>query len=58
MNTNQNTKFKWGIVGSGFIATKFANDLLFTDDHIVSSVSSRSPITGKDFAEKYKCELY
>lgn len=58
MNTNQNTKFKWGIVGSGFIATKFANDLLFTDDHIISAVSSRSPITGKDFAEKYKCELY
>jgi len=45
---------KWGIIGTGFIAGKFAEDYRFVDEGEIMGVASRSPERAGAFAGKYK----
>lgn len=47
------SKIRWGILGTGTIANKFAHDLLEMDDAVVSAVGSRRKPTAVEFGEKY-----
>ncbi len=49
----ETSKLKWGIVGLGKIAHKFASDLLLSDSHIIQSVSSRNITKAKQFKNQY-----
>lgn len=51
-------KIKWGIIGLGKIAHKFAGDLLLSDDAELLAVASRSKDKAKSFANKYKADKY
>lgn len=46
-------KYKWGIIGPGKIAHKFANDLLLLSNAELFAVASRSIEKAKTFGEKY-----
>ena len=48
-----NNNFKWGIIGTGGIAGKFANDLSYLNNHTVAAVGSRKLSTAQQFASKY-----
>jgi predicted dehydrogenase len=47
------TKMKWGIIGLGKIANKFAEALTFVEDAELYAVASRSANSAQDFAKKY-----
>ena len=47
-------KIRWGILGCGNIAHKFANALGFVDDAQIVAVGSRSNEKAKEFGDKYK----
>lgn len=49
-------KIKWGIIGLGNIAHKFANDLMLVEAAELSAVASRDAEKSKEFAEKYQCK--
>jgi len=49
-------KIKWGIVGPGNIAQKFASDLLLIEDAELLAVASRNKDKATEFAEKYKAQ--
>ena len=44
---------KWGIIGLGKIAEKFASDLPFTENGVLHAVASRSSDKARDFAKRY-----
>jgi dihydrodiol dehydrogenase / D-xylose 1-dehydrogenase (NADP) len=48
-----NTKFNWGIIGTGGIANAFAKDLSYLKDHSLAAVGSRTIINAQNFASKY-----
>ncbi|MCK4854803.1 MAG: Gfo/Idh/MocA family oxidoreductase [Bacteroidales bacterium] len=48
------TKYKWGIIGAGNIAGKFAEDLKLLPQARLKAVSSRSADRASTFAQKYK----
>lgn len=48
------SKIRWGIIGPGKIAQKFANDLLQVYDTELTAVASRSIERAKLFADKYQ----
>ncbi len=48
--------FKWGIIGLGKIAEKFAEDLSHTENGVLHAVASRSIDKAKDFATKHKAQ--
>jgi predicted dehydrogenase len=48
-------KIKWGIIGLGNIAHKFANDLVLVEDAELAAVASRDADKSKEFAEIYQC---
>ncbi|MBB6003424.1 Gfo/Idh/MocA family protein [Arcicella rosea] len=51
----QNYTFRWGIIGCGKIAEKFADDLnIYVPNATLHAVASRDLAKAKDFAEKYK----
>lgn len=50
---SQNKKIKWGIIGLGGIANKFANDLLTIEDAELYAVASRTQEKADEFAKKY-----
>ncbi|WP_100614636.1 Gfo/Idh/MocA family protein [Confluentibacter citreus] len=50
---SQTKKIKWGIIGLGGIANKFANDLLTIKDAELYAVASRSQEKADEFAKKY-----
>lgn len=52
------SKIKWGIIGLGSIAKKFAKDLKAHDDAIILSVASRSADKAQAFAEEFGAENY
>ncbi|MET8613988.1 Gfo/Idh/MocA family protein [Streptomyces misionensis] len=47
---------KWGILGTGWIAQRFTEDLLLLPGHTVSAVGSRVPETAETFARQYGVE--
>lgn len=49
----QQRKIKWGIIGLGGIAHKFANDLITIEDADLYAVASRSQEKADEFAQKY-----
>lgn len=51
---NMKRKIKWGIVGLGGIAHKFASDLLLVENAEINAVASRSLDKAKEFANQYK----
>ncbi|MBN2426566.1 MAG: Gfo/Idh/MocA family oxidoreductase [Calditrichaceae bacterium] len=51
-------KIKWGIMATGGIAHSFTQDLLLSNDAIVTAVGSRSIENAKKFADKYKIPKY
>ncbi|MGE5944058.1 MAG: Gfo/Idh/MocA family protein, partial [Flavobacteriales bacterium] len=50
---SQTKKIKWGIIGLGGIANKFANDILSIEDAELFAVASRSQEKADAFAKKY-----
>lgn len=46
-------KIKWGIIGLGGIARKFADDLKLVDDGELVAVASRTTEKAEDFAKEY-----
>lgn len=51
-------KIKWGIIGLGKIAHKFASDLLLSKNGELYAVASRDLEKSKKFGVKYKSEKY
>lgn len=54
---NRGQKVRWGILGCGKIAHKFANDLLLSDTAELVACASRDAEKSKAFAEKYNVKL-
>ena len=50
--------YNWGIIGTGFIARKMAEALLFVQQSKLHAVTSRSLDTATDFASSYNCKPY
>jgi predicted dehydrogenase len=51
---SRNNKIRWGILGCGAIAEKFANDLSLSENAVLSACASRSIENSKRFAKKYQ----
>ena len=49
-------KIKWGIIGCGNIANKFASDLALIDDAELIAVASRSIDRANEFAQQHNSE--
>jgi predicted dehydrogenase len=47
-------KIRWGILGCGKIANKFASDLTHVQDAELVAVASRDPVRGNAFAQQHK----
>jgi len=47
------TKIRWGIMGTGYIADKFAGDLPLTKDGELTAVGSRSKAKAQKFAKQH-----
>lgn len=47
------TPLRWGIIGTGLIARRFAADLEFTDSGVVSAVGSRSQESADNFGDEF-----
>jgi predicted dehydrogenase len=45
---------RWGILGAGKIANKFASDLRFVHDAELRAIASQDRSKGKQFAETHK----
>ena len=50
-------KIKWGIIGLGKIANKFAEDLVYVDNAELYGVASRSLKNAKEFSEKHSAKV-
>jgi predicted dehydrogenase len=50
-------KIKWGILGCGKIAHKFASDLRYVEDAELVAIASRNSATAEEFASLYKPRL-
>jgi predicted dehydrogenase len=50
-------RIRWGILGCGNIANKFASDLRLVNDATLSAVASRDLAKAKDFAAMYQAPL-
>ncbi|WP_422351333.1 Gfo/Idh/MocA family protein [Flagellimonas sp.] len=50
------SKIKWGIIGPGNIAKKFASDLLLVEDAEISAVASRRREKAENFAKEFNVE--
>jgi predicted dehydrogenase len=53
---NQSKKIKWGIIGCGNIANKFAGDLALINDATLIAVASRNIDKAKRFAERHNSQ--
>jgi predicted dehydrogenase len=46
-------RIRWGVVGTGLIASRFAGDLVLLEDAEVVAVGSRAMATADDFADRF-----
>ncbi|MEM5566369.1 Gfo/Idh/MocA family oxidoreductase [Psychroserpens sp. AS72] len=53
MNSQQHKNIKWGIIGLGHIANKFAQDLLKVENATLYAVASRNLNKASEFAKTY-----
>lgn len=52
-------EFRWGIISTGGIATAFARDLSFLNNHVVKAVGSRSLQSAQEWALEFPgCKAY
>lgn len=51
-------RIKWGILGTGSIAKKFAKDMFFSNSGEVFAVASRDIQKAKDFAKKFNVKRF
>lgn len=59
VNTNKMGKIiRWGILGTGFIARKFAEGLAVVENAELYAVASRNKVTAIDFATTYNVQRY
>ena len=54
---SSSNKIKWGIIGCGGIANKFASDLALIDVAELAAVASRNIDKAKNFAKKHKANI-
>ena len=47
------TRLRWGILGTGDIASSFVTDLALLDDHVVAAVGSRSSSGAEAFGQRH-----
>jgi predicted dehydrogenase len=50
-------KIRWGILGCGHIANKFAADLKLVEDAVLLAVASRDKIKAKEFSERHQAHF-
>jgi predicted dehydrogenase len=50
----QDRRIRWGILGTGWVARTFTEDLLRLDDHVVAAVGSRTAANARAFADTYE----
>ncbi|MEX1240963.1 MAG: Gfo/Idh/MocA family oxidoreductase, partial [Cyclobacteriaceae bacterium] len=50
-------KIRWGILGCGKIANKFASDLKLVEDARLSAIASRDAVKLQSFSQQYKPEF-
>src|SRR6188768_2215660 len=50
-------KIRWGILGCGKIAKKFASDLRLVEDATLSAVASRDESNAKEFSKTYNAHI-
>ncbi|TBR44932.1 Gfo/Idh/MocA family oxidoreductase [Marinomonas agarivorans] len=48
---------RWGILGTGKIATHFANDFAYTKTGELKAIASRNKVTANQFAQRFNIEL-
>ena len=52
-------EFRWGILSTGGIATAFARDLSYLNNHVVAAVGSRNKQSAEDWAVEFPgCRAY
>ncbi|ALJ06524.1 oxidoreductase [Pseudalgibacter alginicilyticus] len=56
MNNSNHKIIRWGIIGLGNIANKFATDLLTIDNSELYAVASRSQVKADAFSKKYNAK--
>jgi dihydrodiol dehydrogenase / D-xylose 1-dehydrogenase (NADP) len=56
MENKQTRKIKWGILGTGGIASQFAEDLQFSNNGVLFAAGSRTKESAALFAEKHKLD--
>lgn len=54
-NTISTSPTRWGIIGCGKIAEKFADDLMSVPNAVLNAVASRSLEKAQEFAKPYNC---
>ena len=55
---DENKKIKWGILGCGKIAHKFASDLALSDSGVLYACASRNEDQAREFAHQYEAQVY
>jgi predicted dehydrogenase len=54
-NTISTSPTRWGIIGCGKIAEKFADDLMNVPNAVLNAVASRNLEKAQKFAKPYQC---
>jgi predicted dehydrogenase len=50
-------KIRWGILGAGKIAKKFASDLRLVENGVLSAIASKDPVKGPEFRKEFSIPL-
>ena len=49
---------RWGILGTGYIARRFASDLKLAEGAVLTAIGSRTVSTAQQFADEYNVPHY